>query len=286
MSYQLIKDVLRPLGLLPLARRMYRTWSPVLFGRRIIIPFGYYRRLPSNIVRWLFWSRESSNFTYDLDELNLSYLASMISLVTGKDYDTISSYIQELGADEELKRHVRNAAETSSYGCVGDAHARFGRRVGWYALVRAMKPRVVVETGVDKGLGACVITSALQKNSGEGFHGRYYGTDIDPGAGVLFQPPYTHYGAILYGDSIGSLKSLNVQIDLFINDSDHSAEYEYREYQTIAANLSTNGIVVADNAHVTGKLLAFARESGRRFLFFQEKPKHHWYPGAGMGISF
>ena len=31
------------------------------------------------------------------------------------------------------------------------------------------KPKIVVETGVDKGLGACVLTAALMKNSEEGY---------------------------------------------------------------------------------------------------------------------
>ena len=35
----------------------------------------------------------------------------------------------------------------------------YGRRLGWYALVRALKPRTVVETGADKGLGSCVLAA-------------------------------------------------------------------------------------------------------------------------------
>ena len=53
----------------------------------------------------------------------------------------------------------------------------------------------------------------------------YIGTDINPNAGYLFDEIYSENGKILYGDSIESLK-LNAEIDLFINDSDHSAEYE------------------------------------------------------------
>jgi hypothetical protein len=43
---------------------------------------------------------------------------------------------------------------------------------------------------------------------------------------------------ILYGDSIESLAKLDESIDLFINDSDHSAEYEAREYITVGPRLS------------------------------------------------
>jgi hypothetical protein len=37
---------------------------------------------------------------------------------------------------------------------------------------------------------------------------------------------------------------------------------------------------------VTDKLALFSRKTGRHFLMFYEKPKNHWYPGAGIGISF
>ena len=149
-----------------------------------------------------------------------------------------------------------------------------------------MKPRVVIETGVDKGLGASLLCSALQRNVAEGFPGRYYGTDINPHAGRLFTAPYTEFGEILYGDSITTLAALDVQIDLFINDSDHSADYESREYETILPKLSARAIILGDNAHVADALADFSRTRGRQFLFIREEPLDHWYLGAGIGVSF
>ena len=91
---------------------------------------------------------------------------------------------------------------------------------------------------------------------------------------------------MLYGDSIQSLQNFHHVIDLFINDSDHSAEYEEKEYETIAGKLSKNAIILGDNSHCSDKLLEFALKSGRGFVFFQERPSRHWYPGAGIGIAF
>ena len=139
---------------------------------------------------------------------------------------------------------------------------------------------------MEKGLGSCVLARALKANAGEGHPGVYYGTDIDPAAGFLFTEPYTRYGKILYGDSIASLQSLTEPVGLFINDSDHSADYEAREYETIRPKLTENAFVLGDNAHATDKLFQFAQKTGRRFVFFSERPKDHWYPGAGIGIAF
>jgi predicted O-methyltransferase YrrM len=167
-----------------------------------------------------------------------------------------------------------------------DLISPFGRRLGWYAIARAIKPSVIVETGVERGHGAVILCAALMRNTAEGMPGKYYGTDIDPHAGRLLSGPYAAMGRILYGDSIKSLTAMTETIDLFINDSDHSAEYEYREYHVVAPKLSPRALVLGDNAHVTDKLALFARETGRHFLFFREEPRNHWYPGAGIGISF
>jgi predicted O-methyltransferase YrrM len=145
-----------------------------------------------------------------------------------------------------------------------------------------MKPKVIIETGVDKGLGSVVLASALLRNGS----GRLYGTDINPEGGKLLTGKYAEVGEILYGDSIETLRRFPHAIDLFINDSDHSADYEYREYQTVAEKLSQHAVIIADNAHVTDCARRFSEETGRRFVFWREEPENHWYRGAGIGLSY
>ena len=98
--------------------------------------------------------------------------------------------------------------------------------------------------------------------------------------------PYAKFGKVLYGDSIDTLSKLPVTIDLVINDSDHSPDYELREYETVAPKLSAAALVLSDNAHCCDRLLRFARATGRQFVFWQEKPRDHWYPGGGLGAAF
>ena len=194
--------------------------------------------------------------------------------------------MDELRYDTALRQHLNKRTEMANYAMFADLNVGYGRRIGWYALVRALKPQIVVETGVDKGLGSCVLAAALLRNRSEGHQGHYFGTDINPEAGWLFQDMYRNAGEILYGDSIKSIEQLQGPIDLFINDSDHSAEYEEREYECIATKLSDSAIILGDNAHATDKLYQFALATGRRFLFFSEKPANHWYPGAGIGAAW
>jgi hypothetical protein len=257
-----------------------------LFTYRASYVAGYYWPRLRVGVKWLRDSRETSNFTYDLTPRNELHLARLLAQVTGRPAQEITSYINELRDDVALRDAIVNQVTRLGRHGGYDPVARYGRRIGWYALVRAMKPKVVIETGVEKGMGAMVLCAALLRNRDEGVQGRYYGTDIDRGAGLLFCEPYRGMGEILYGDSIESLSSLQQSVDIFINDSDHSADYEGREYRVVAPKLTERAVILGDNAHVTDELLKFSDETGRQFLFFREEPANHWYLGAGIGLSF
>ena len=238
------------------------------------------------VVLWLFNSREHTNFTYHLTDLNRRYLAHFLGVVCNQSPEIMEGYLREVLEDEQLYAHICRLTRESPRSFLADDEPRYARRIGWYAIVRAIKPAVVVETGVDKGLGSCVLTAALMKNRKEGHLGNFYGTDINPKAGYLLQAPYDAFGKILYGDSIESLIKLDATIDLFINDSDHSILYEIREFETVTPKLSPKAIVIGDNSHFSDKLLEFAAHTNRNFLYFQEQPADHWYPGAGIGVAY
>jgi len=246
----------------------------------------YYRRRIADIVTTTFRRpNELSNFTYDLTPRNMTELVHMIAVVTGRPLDEIRAYVEEARNDADLHNALYDGLKQRGHESEAIANP-FGRRVGWYAFVRALKPSVVVETGVDRGHGSLILCAALLRNAEERRPGRYYGTDINPDAGWLLRGKYAEIGRILYGDSIESLKTLDEKIDLFINDSDHSADYEFREYETIGPRLAPNAVILGDNSHTNDKLACYSEQSGRQYLFFKEEPLAHWYPGAGIGISF
>ena len=232
----------------------------------------------------MFKDTEDSNFYYKITDLNISNLVSLISVITDKSFDEIQKYVNEIESDISLKNDIEIFLKNSGYG--NDISVEFGRRVGWYIFTRVTKPKVVVETGVSHGVGALVLTSALLRNEKEGFKGKYYGTDLDKNAGKLLRGVYATIGEIIFGDSITSLKQFDKKIDLFINDSDHSKTYEADEYQIIKSKLGPNAIILGDNSHSNNVLEEFSSKNERSFIFFKEIPKNHWYPGAGIGISF
>lgn len=227
-------------------------------------------------ISWLIRSSETSNFVYDLTENNKFYLAYGVAVALGCSVDEIVALFREAEADQDLRSHLIEHKSPPF----------FGRRLIWYAIVRKMKPKVIVETGVDRGLGSVLLCAALLRNAAEGNPGRHYGLDIIATAGDLLSGRYASVGQILFGDAIATLQDFDRPIDLFINDSDHRADYERREYEVVRSKVSPGAIVIGDNIHVTTELAEFSRRENRRFLYLPETPKDHWYPGAATGLSF
>ena len=238
------------------------------------------------ILRWLLASRENTNFTYDITPKNQLYLAHVLAVVLDKPMEDIKAYIDEARGDEVLAEHVIRTVGSSAQAVAADETCHFGRRLGWYVVVRVVRPRVVVETGVDKGLGAVLLCAALRRNEAEGHTGHYYGIDINPAAGFLLGGHYAPFGTLVEGDSVEHLRKFPNKIDVLITDSDHTAEYEYREYEAAGEHLAPRALIIADNAHVSDALARFSNDTARRFLFFREEPLDHWYPGAGIGFSY
>ena len=83
-----------------------------------------------------------------------------------------------------------------------------------------------------------------------------------------------------------TIEKLNAIVDVFINHSYHSMDYEMREYETVASELSPNVIVIGDNSHFSDKLVNFAAKTKRDFLYYQVQAKDHWYPGGEKGVAY
>ena len=245
---------------------------------RLIVKFQY--DSIKRCLSWLFGSKEFANFTYDLTPKNKSYLAWFIANICGTTEQEISEYFDELESNSELRDYIQSRLKMHHRGNEIDNQAFYGRRIGWYAMVRVLKPTVIVETGTEKGLGSIVLAEALLKNG----NGHLFTIDIEPTAGLMIGDRYTEVISQIIGDSLQSLTTIE-RVDLFIHDSDHSAEHEAREFEIIETKLSKQGVVLSDNSHVTNELAKWSTRFGKRFFYFAEEPLHHWYPGAGIGIA-
>jgi predicted O-methyltransferase YrrM len=121
-----------------------------------------------------------------------------------------------------------------------------------YIVCRALRPTVVIETGVAYGMSSAFILQALEQNA----HGTLYSIDLPPLGGEAD----TLVGAVVptelrsrwvlrRGTSQRLLPELVRQgpVDLFIHDSLHTHRNMRREFDTAWPNLRPGGVVISDD---------------------------------------
>lgn len=270
---------------MPSTLRSRIATSPIARGAalplRTAMVARYDARLIGRSLDWLARGRETTNLTYDLDTLNHDQLCWFVSAVSGAGIEQVRAWTSELAGDDRLSAHVASRLASSPRRRISATHPHWARRFGWYALIRAFEPEVVVETGTHLGLGSCAIAAALLRNG----HGRLTTIDIDPGAGYLIGQPWAAVVDRRTGNSVELLGELR-DVDLFLHDSLHTYDYERRELAAVEPNLRPGALVLSDNAHDSAALSDWAERTGRHYLFFQEKPADHWWPGDGIGAAW
>ncbi|MGN9778716.1 O-methyltransferase [Micromonospora sp. H33] len=272
-----------------LRRAIARTrLAPVAaFPKRLRAVARYDAKVLSTSARWLVQSREHHNYTYDLTPLSRNHLAWFVSVVCDIPVKQVRAYLDEIEADDNLRQHLQQAIAGAERRGLADKQIRYARRIGWYAIVRASRPKHIVETGVDKGLGSVVLAAALLRNAAEGHPGRVTSLDINPEAGYLAKvAPWSEVVDLVIGDSLASIAALDRPVDLFLHDSDHSTVHERREFTAVEPKLAPGAILLTDNVTVTNVLAEHAERTGRKFLAYRETPANHWYPGDGIGVAW
>lgn len=124
-----------------------------------------------------------------------------------------------------------------------------------YALCRATKPAVFVETGVAYGVTSAFILKALEVNG----RGRLYSIDRAPFArnaknfiGALIPEDLKVNWKLYRGQSkkiLPGLFSELKQVDIFLHDSRHTYSNMNLEFQTAAPYLSNRSILIADDVN-------------------------------------
>lgn len=257
-------------------------------GRVLLIPYRYWiaskpvSRQWLRVFPWLIRSKETVNFTYELTDLSKETLAAFVAEVAGCEPASVREYIKELDDDAGLREHVSVATARGPMVGVSDKAVRPGKRTAYYALVRALKPKLIVEAGVDKGLGTVIMASALLRNTHEGSPGRLIGLDVSHDAGFLIGSPYDAVAEVRIGDAIQTIRDMDEPVDVFVQDINPGIEGALLE--ALEPNLSASGVALS--VWHSGALMRFAERTGRRFAIFVEETKDHWYPGAKIPAAY
>jgi methyltransferase family protein len=155
-----------------------------------------------------------------------------------------------------------------------------------YALVRKLRPRVAVETGVCNGFSTAFVLLALDRNGVGELHSidlpEVVGADYEPGTfwegktgaaippgkepGWMIPPELRERWHLLIGRSQEALPPLLETlgaIDLFVHDSEHSYECMSFEFRAAWPALAKGGALVADDWNWNDAFAELARDAGR-----------------------
>lgn len=201
------------------------------------------------------------------------------------DLEDLSVYIDELQGENDFLDAIEekvapvNAFETKTFSGIYDFRLY---RLAFYALVRAVKPSIFIETGVMHGLSSAFILKALEENGG----GKLISIDLPSYAedGPANQDGYNailppgeepgwavpdhlrSYWDLKLGKSLEILPDLFKtlpEIDIFCHDSDHSYETMSGELHLAWDHLRDGGILICDNIDHCDAFYDFCKKTDR-----------------------
>jgi len=218
-----------------------------------------------------------------------------ISSISNTNIETVVKYLNAFGEDLQFKEEFsRKLEELETSGIKHVDDLRF-HSLTIYCLVRALKPQVMIETGVAYGKSSTMALLAMHHNQ----KGRLVSIDLpNPEGKVLGDGSQTSTGTreagwlvpdflktrwdLRLGDSRKLLPIILAEIsqppDIFFHDSLHTYEHTSFELRTVLKYMSS-GLIICDNIEM---------ESGYAFhevLKELKKIAHGYRDLAGFLIS-
>lgn len=194
-------------------------------------------------------------------------------------------FLQELDADAQLVAGLEaSVADVTTWETKRfDSICQFRLfRILLYAVIRASRPRLMIETGVLHGMTSAFLLRALQRNeagrlisidlpsysdTGPSNRDGYFAT-LPPGKppGWMVAADLKERWDLRLGPSAAVLPSLQLAsgaIDFFLHDSDHTDDTMTFELEFAWAALSPLGILVCDNIDSCDAFERFCRRVNR-----------------------
>jgi hypothetical protein len=241
-----------------------------------------------NILHYIFYEKEISNFTYEIK--NEKEIIDIIKVITNENENKIKEILNEVSFDNLIFKNFFTKQFYEYYDKYKFGYKIFGRRLLWYGLIRILKPSDVIESGIDKGLGSALISYAQHINSEEQHNKyNYIGIDLKIKSNIFFNELNNYYKNynIYYQDShefIKKIQSQHFSKIIYISDAKHDYNFELNEFCMIKNLLKNNSVIISDTN--SGALRDFSIKNEKYLITFHEKTINHWYSGANCTVSY
>lgn len=191
-------------------------------------------------------------FEYPRDAWNSLRRWALLAHHADVPYADVLRFRRELREDVEFQRHMERCRREIKY--------IFPEADELYVIVRALKPRIIVETGVASGISSAHILRALAANGA----GTLYSIDlpnVQEGSGLphgrtsgwMVPDLLRMRWKLELGDSrklFPNLLSTLDDVDMFLHDSDHSYEGMLFEFEEVLPKLAPRGLLLSDDTHL------------------------------------
>jgi predicted O-methyltransferase YrrM len=201
----------------------------------------------------------------DLFSMDEKFLA----IATGSASPAIRSYLNEPFEDTDFMSHLAAASRKMSDLQIASADCYAKRVVLQYAVARASKPDLILETGIANGVSSAYLLLALHRNGRGTLHSIELGDTsyLPPGHlnGWIVPDSLRSRWSLHLGDSRELLPAVLKQlgtIDIFIHDSLHTYDHMKFEYREAYPYLRPGGLLISDDALWNPAFPDFAREAG------------------------
>jgi predicted O-methyltransferase YrrM len=157
-----------------------------------------------------------------------------------------------------------------------------------YLLVRAARPRTIVETGVLYGASSAHILAALARNDA----GELYSVEIGRD---LREPSHDHFvpaelrdrWRLIIGDSRRELPMLLARcgpVDIFYHDSLHTFDHMTWEFETALPSLSRSGVLASDDVLNPPSLVGIFRDGAFPAFCRDRRIFHTTFHNLGIAL--
>jgi predicted O-methyltransferase YrrM len=175
--------------------------------------------------------------------------------VTDCSAGMISRFLEEPFADADFAEHIRQTRNILGRAAISTADLYAKKVLIQYALVRAFKPELIVETGIANGVSSSYLLLAMQKNC----KGHLHSVEIDRSnvlldgrePGWIVPESLRPRWSIHMGPSQVVLPHLLKKLpplDMFIHDSLHTYEHMKLEFELVLPHLRPGALLLADDA--------------------------------------
>ena len=256
----------------------------IIFIKRFLFSIKRLLNLIRKAFSWFLFSKEHTNFSFELDNNNLESLKLFLLNNLNITENEINLLFEELN---NIKIHKSNYNNTfsSSFSDV-DFKNKWDYRLLPYIAFISSDVNSLFEFGYDQGRLPFLLQNYIINNPS--FNKKYIGIDINPRKGALINSSQNFENIILLNKSLEEyLLSVDLTImnNSIIVSSTHEKNSEDFLFQTLKENNITPKIIVSDEVAEYSAYKLFVKDSNYKNNILIFNDKNEFLSPLYIGIS-